>query len=748
VSKARLRPYVDLMHGAIVGAVLAVRGLRDAPGPVTIAERLGSMPQHGLPLARPVEIHWSDHQIPFIEADSDEDLAVALGAVHAHLRLGQIEIMRRIAFGRVAEMVGPLGIAVDHALRLLDIGRAVPDIIAGLAPDARSWAEAFIRGVNHHLHHAEALPHEMTVLGLQREPWTLTDLFTLARLSSADMSWLIWTRLLRIRRHLGRSAWSELWPRLLAAGAPAGFAAAGAEVGLAAATRSGSNAAAVAASCSAGGAAMIASDPHLPLGLPNPWLVAAVKSPSYHAVGLMMPGLPFIALGRNRWIAWGGTSLHAQSSDLFDISAVPARDLVERVETIRVRGGGTRRLRLRESPLGPVVSDGMLLRSLGPVALRWIGHRPSDEIGAMLAVAKARDWTGFRTALGGFGVSGLTMVFAGADGSVGRCIAAHLPRRKTAPPADLVLPPEAAGEWAEIADGHTMPAEFDPPPGFVVSANEQPEGGDFPLGRFFAPNDRAARIAALLGGGKLTAEALEQMQQDVRAPGALALRDLLLRALDERPRPARVQHLIGTLRQWDGSYDRRGAGALAFELMLAETVAALGQASRLAPYQSIWNVQALLAEDLARTDPAVLRHSVERALAATSRRVPRYGSWGAVHRIVLQHPLGRIPLLGRRYRLPGFPADGGNNTVHKTGHALSAGRHTVSFGSCARHISDLGDLDDNRFILLGGQDGWLGSANYADQVPLWRRGQYIRVPLRPETARAVFPHRMVLQPKG
>ena len=61
---------------------------------------------------------------------------------------------------------------------------------------------------------------------------------------------------------------------------------------------------------------LIASDPHLSIVLPNACLLAAFRSPSYHAAGLLIPGLPFIALGRNPWIAWGGTNLHAASSDL------------------------------------------------------------------------------------------------------------------------------------------------------------------------------------------------------------------------------------------------------------------------------------------------------------------------------------------------------------------------------------------------------------------------------------------------
>ncbi len=76
---------------------------------------------------------------------------------------------------------------------------------------------------------------------------------------------------------------------------------------------------------------------------------------------------------------------------------------------------------------------------------------------------------------------------------------------------------------------------------------------------------------------------------------------------------------------------------------------------------------------------------------------------------------------------------------------LVTGRHRVTFGACARHVLDLSDPDENGFVLLGGQDGWLGSATFADQVALWHAGETITVPLRPGPAR-VWPHRIVLVP--
>ncbi len=82
--------------------------LTPLPRPASLQERLAAVPRADLALEGKVTVHWDDHQIPFIEAASDRDAAFALGLVHAHLRLGQMEILRRISQGRLAEMGGSL----------------------------------------------------------------------------------------------------------------------------------------------------------------------------------------------------------------------------------------------------------------------------------------------------------------------------------------------------------------------------------------------------------------------------------------------------------------------------------------------------------------------------------------------------------------------------------------------------------------------------------------------------------------
>jgi penicillin G amidase len=728
----RLTKLRDRIHGDAVALGVLARILR-APRPraVGVRERLAALPHH-LPVEAPVTIHWNEQQIPFIEAESDADLAVALGAVHAHLRLTQMELLRRLSQGRIAELVGPLGIELDRALRLFDFGRAVPGIIAALAPETRSWAEGFLRGVNTVIAHAP-LPPDMEMLGMGREPWTLTDLFTAARLAGADVTWIVWARLLRTHASLSDEAWRALWPRLLAGGAPEPEA--GMEEEAAVFARIGSNAAALAGWRSASGSALLAADPHLSIALPNVWLTCAFRSFGFQVAGLMPAGFPIVAIGRNPDLAWAGTSLHAAGSDLFDAATLPMH---ERRETIRVRGAADRELVLRETPLGPVVSDGFLLGFPRPLALRWVGHGVSDEMGAMLGVMRARTPEAFRAALAPFAIPGQNMIFATREGRVGHLLATRVPRRQSGSPPDIFLAPDAAA-WERPVGTAELPFWFDPPSGVVASANDRPPTTDAPVGFFFSPAARVTRLRELLGGsGMLGLDAMAAAQRDVTVRGVLRVRDALLARLGStRPRAARA------LADWDGSYTVASRGALLFEVTMAELAHRLRH--RLAPVAAVWTSRELTTEDVLATPDAELRPALLRALRTATRAERRFGGWGGMHRLRLRHHLGAFPLLGRRFRFGDTPSPGSNDTLDKTGHGPARGRHGVSYGASARFLADMAEDDANRVVLLGGEDGWLGSASFVDQVKLWREGRYVPLPLRPEAARA-WPFHTVFTP--
>ena len=173
-------------------------------------------------------------------------------------------------------------------------------------------------GINHVLDRA-ALPHEFALFDLRREAWRPSDVLTVERLLSFDNTWLVWRGLLR---RYGRPGWHDLWAKLLTHGGlqPAGDDEAIAAAALGAVNnRSGSNALAV--SAARAGRAWLAGDPHLGLSLPCIWLIVGYRTPQRAAVGFMIPGAPFLGMGRNRHIAWSGTSLHAYASELQRLAA-------------------------------------------------------------------------------------------------------------------------------------------------------------------------------------------------------------------------------------------------------------------------------------------------------------------------------------------------------------------------------------------------------------------------------------------
>jgi len=726
------------------------------PRPVGIEARLAALPQQGLGLDHPVTIRWNEHLVPWIEAESDADLGFALGLVHGHLRGAQVALLRMASRGRLAEIAGPLATDIDHALRILDFGRAAPAIEAGWPPETRAFVGRFVAGLNHAVMTGPR-PREFGLLGLRQEPFTTADILAIGRLAGTDINWLSYFSLLAER---GSPGFAQRWQRVRAAGAgslaPAdpGQAALGAL--FAGLSRSGSNAVAVAPSRSASGAAMLASDPHLGMGLPNLWLLAGMRSPSFHVVGMMVPGLPIIGLGRNPDVAWGGTNLRAASSDLFDVSALPPESLAESEVTIRQRLWFSATRQVRVSPQGPVVTDATLVRGRPgeAIALRWAGHEATDEITALLRAARARSGGEFRDSFAGFAVSPQNMLWAGRDGSIGRVTAAVLPDRAGFPADDPVLDagdPAATTPWRRLRDARDLPRLENPADGVLASANENPAlwaKDPPPIGYFFSDGDRVARLRALaLAGARLTADDLAAMQTDTVSPKAALLAAGLLARLDALPGGAPDPALLAPLRGWDGDYAADSRAALVFELILGRLVPALQPEGGGRGPETGWNfLTTFLLRDLDALPPPRRDAVLRAALAEAAPAAARYATWGAVHRQRAGHWLVNLPVLGRAFVLDSYPTGGSRETPMKSGHGLVTGPHEVSFGSMARQVSDMADPDANWFTLFGGQDGWLGSAAFADQVPLWRARRGIRLPLRRETVAAEFPRVTVLRP--
>ena len=300
----------------------------------------------------------------------------------------------------------------------------------------------------------------------------------------------------------------------------------------------GSNAWAVAGELSATGAPLLANDPHLGLSAPNNWYLVRIETPELTLAGATAPGVPHLILGQNGHVAWGMTTPHSDTSDLF-VERVDPQDADRyvtpdgsapfdiRQETIRVRWGRDRRIAVRETRYGPIISDAPLLRAPRDrrLALYWLGHRTSDETSAMLALNRARSWDDFMTALDGMAIPALNMIYADTEGRVGQALAAWLPRRPPQLPPGFIADMADIRHWDELVTARDLPHSLDPPQGFVASANDRPPPAEVLIGHFFSPDNRIARLREVLEAARSVSVAdLARLQQDVRLPAALELR--------------------------------------------------------------------------------------------------------------------------------------------------------------------------------------------------------------------------------
>src|ERR687894_695052 len=112
--------------------------------------------------------------------------AERLAMVPAHLREGQMEFLKLLAHGRLAEFLGPLAFDHDHVIRIVDFAFAADAIERRMPSETRTWTQAYVDGLNHHWARLPRRAPEFRLLGRGPEPWTIRDVCTVGRLVGAD----------------------------------------------------------------------------------------------------------------------------------------------------------------------------------------------------------------------------------------------------------------------------------------------------------------------------------------------------------------------------------------------------------------------------------------------------------------------------------------------------------------------------------------------------------------------------------
>ena len=604
--------------------------------------------------------------------------------------------------------------------------------------------DAFVRGLNVRWQ-TEPQPFEFESLGIAPEAWTLKDLITMSRLLAADVNWLLWLKTLggeapestwTLETSMAREkpAWETLRKLFM-------------EI-----SKSGSNSWVVASRLTENGAPLIASDPHVGLLYPNMWLLVGLRSPSFKVVGLSFPGIPFVLLGRSPWAAWGGTNMRALSTEFYDVSKLSKASFSEREETIRVRGWPDKKIKVRETRFGPVLSDAPVINSKKIFSVKWLGHEASDEFTAFYRMNRARNFEEFHGALASYGVSAQNFLYADVRGDIAHVLALRKPERnETRAPVPL-LPAEERYLWKSVSSSTTLPYRWNPGENFLVSANDRPDFAPTDLGPVFSAPDRARRVKQLVQGAKkpLTMADMARWQQDVYSAHAHTLAQHFAKIFaDAGAFSPESQSLLKTLKSWDGNFNADSKGALVYASLEAELLMILAEQQLKAGPRAVlvlssghareilenaissWSTKALLT-------PAQLDAVWRRTLKGDLKE---FQSWGDKHAEEISHPFAALPFVGKKYRFHIAPAGGSFDTLAKRSHGIRPGETPTNYGATARHVSDLSDSDLNEFVLFGGQDGWLGSPAGLSQLPLWQAGKRIRMPLTPAIVVKEFPYK-------
>ena len=757
-------------------------------------------------LSADVTIMRDENGIAHIFAQTLDDAYAGLGFAHAQDRLWQLELMKRVSGGRLAEIIGEDGLEYDylaHTLNLAEMGRITGE---RMNQETKAAIASYASGVNAYIDsHSGAWPLEFILLGVEPSHWTETDSLVMAGIGMFGMpNWEEELVNARLASLVGQDRLQEFLPAY-PADAPVTHdpqdRSPETEITRKFPTMSSwpfraggfsSNTWAIHGSRTRTGKPILASDPHGGLSAPTDYYLARVVGPDFEVMGATWPGLPGFMLGTNGYIAWGLTDMMADVTDLFvekfagDNSYYTPdgkAPIITREAIIRVKGQEDRIIEVRETRHGPIISDfheeaanvaeelarGNAKGANETFAIAYASDARTHGnlmTQAMVGLAKARNWDEFEAALSSYEFQH-NFSFAAVDGSVGMISAARMPERK--PAADGLQPApgwDGKHDWLGILGTEAMPRTLNPAKGFIFNGNNKLEPEDYPyvLSHGYSPPYRAIRAGELLSGqNQHDMDSVQAMQLDVTSAAAQQILPLLLQV--DTP-TQRAGEAVSMLRGWDGRMSGENAEPLIYTAWikaLSHSIYAdeLGEMfdevldTRISFLTNVLRENSAWCDDTTTVDrencAIQLSNSLETALSELEQHHGNDMSewrWSDAHQAHFSNMIfSGIPLLSKFSEA--YVGVGGNTRTLNNAKAdfNQPDSFPVTFGSRYRQIIDLSDLANSRFIIAPGISGNIFSPYYKHLVDKWANGEYVRLTGSLEELKSVKTGEFVLYAK-
>ncbi len=549
-------------------------------------------------LTSEVEVIYDNYGIPHIYAANEEDLFYSFGYIHARDRLFQMEILRRLADGRLSELFGEPALASDRFFRMLSFREHAKLTIAEVYKDPQApfvkAANAYLKGINEYIKNGKT-PVEFTLAGIPRTPFTLEDIEIIAGYMGYTFVGAFKTEAVAttIAEKLGNdylldvmSNWPDSCLKIpVQAGENKGLVSPAENLTVLANRIDrisddlpyppffGSNGWVISGKKTKSGKPILANDTHIAFAQPSVWYEAHLECPGFRIYGNFLAGTPVPALGHSDKGGWGITMFENDDADFFHEKPNPQNarqvwykdhweDLKVRNEIIKVKGRPDDTLEIKRSRHGYIMNG--MLKDINdysdPIALWWVYHQfPSRHMQVFYNLSHAGDIKDAATAVEPLTSPGLNFMWADTAGNIGWWAAGKLPVRPSHVNPQLILDGSTGNDdptgWLDFKDN---PQIINPARGVLYTANNQPDDmGKGLVAGYYVPSNRAERIEELLFTGKTdwTEEDARKMIDDVTTTSYARLLKKILPAIDKRKLTPEATTAFNVLMKWDGLHE-------------------------------------------------------------------------------------------------------------------------------------------------------------------------------------------------
>ena len=725
-------------------------------------------------------VFFDDFGIPHIYATSQKDAFTALGYVHAQDRLFQMELLKRIAPGRLSEIFGKSMLKNDMFFATLGIEEISKKSIEKIDKNSKAYtlSMAYLNGVNQFINNGPT-PIEYTLIGIKKEEFTLIDIYNIFGYMSFSFAMAQKTDplLSAIEQKLGLPYLNELaidvdTKTTLIKNYKNGtqhLESMVAQVNTVLENSPippfiGSNSWVVSPKKTTTGHVLFANDPHIGYSQPSVWYEAHITTPTYEMYGYHLAGVPFPLLGHNRNFAYGLTMFENDDIDFYQEENNPKNENEYKnsneyntykitKKTIKVKDSANVVLNIKATHHGPIINqviDGVTQNQ--PIAMSWIFTKfDIKSLEALYTISHAKNKDDVKKGASLIHAPGLNIMYGDAAGNIAWWAAGKLYKLKSNSNRKTILNGNSGSdEIANYIDFNENPMAENPEWNYVYSANNQPDTiSNILYPGYYLPEDRAKRIVQLLSAkNNWSKAAFSEMINDNTSAVAQEIVKKFTSLINYNHLTKTEQQAFDILQLWDGSNTKESIAPTIYNKLIYNYLKntfedELGEnlfnqlnkthlikreiAHQLFKEKSIWwdNVNTANSTE---TREAILLKSFKETIHQLKKQLGNnilQWNWGKVHTLEHPHPIGTVSYLKKYFNVGPFPMNGAREVIDNRGYELNnKGIYNITAGPSTRRIIDFSDIENSISILPTGQSGNPFSKHFKDQAEMSNKGAF------------------------